>query len=248
MVLETRSMYISVDVCHVISQYQSLTGDQRALVKIHLSLSLSLSLSLYLSLSLFISLNVSLSLFFISLSLQACKTVRWSSRLSWATVCRCLEDVPSRSTMMWVPCTMLIGLLCLYQRSYFVFTTNILRVISSIIVCSLPFTLSHSGKTFCVFSSLIFYVILETYWICLLAYYETFSKVAGVGSLWVLKILINYLLSFDFPTIDWISITLQVMIKCWDKMPERRPTFDHLYHYFDDFFVSSQPNYVPPSV
>ena len=38
-----------------------------------------------------------------------------------------------------------------------------------------------------------------------------------------------------------------VMLKCWNRLPEERPTFDHLFHFFDDYFVSSQPNYVPPS-
>ncbi|CAJ0577687.1 unnamed protein product, partial [Mesorhabditis spiculigera] len=44
------------------------------------------------------------------------------------------------------------------------------------------------------------------------------------------------------------NIYTEVMLKCWDKNPERRPTFEYLHHYFEDYFVSSQPNYVPPSV
>uniref|UniRef100_A0A914E150 Tyrosine-protein kinase n=1 Tax=Acrobeloides nanus TaxID=290746 RepID=A0A914E150_9BILA len=37
------------------------------------------------------------------------------------------------------------------------------------------------------------------------------------------------------------------MLKCWDKNPEKRPTFEYLYAFFDDYYVSCQPNYVPPS-
>ncbi|CAJ0927654.1 unnamed protein product, partial [Mesorhabditis belari] len=44
------------------------------------------------------------------------------------------------------------------------------------------------------------------------------------------------------------NIYTEVMLKCWEKNPEKRPTFEYLHHYFEDYFVSSQPNYVPPSV
>ncbi|KAI1702858.1 protein tyrosine kinase domain-containing protein [Ditylenchus destructor] len=38
------------------------------------------------------------------------------------------------------------------------------------------------------------------------------------------------------------------MLKCWDRNSDKRPTFEYLYTFFDDYFVSCQPNYVPPSV
>ena len=38
------------------------------------------------------------------------------------------------------------------------------------------------------------------------------------------------------------------MLKCWDRNPDKRPTFEYLFAFFDDFFISSQPNYVPPSI
>lgn len=39
----------------------------------------------------------------------------------------------------------------------------------------------------------------------------------------------------------------ELMLKCWDKDPSCRPTFEHLFHLFDDYFVSTQPSYVPAS-
>jgi len=35
----------------------------------------------------------------------------------------------------------------------------------------------------------------------------------------------------------------KVMNDCWDKRPENRPTFEYLYSFFDDYFVSTEPNY-----
>jgi predicted Ser/Thr protein kinase len=33
------------------------------------------------------------------------------------------------------------------------------------------------------------------------------------------------------------------MLECWHERPEQRPTFEHLFVYFDDYFISVEPNY-----
>lgn len=35
----------------------------------------------------------------------------------------------------------------------------------------------------------------------------------------------------------------EIMLKCWDKREENRPTFEYLECFFDDYFVSTEPKY-----
>lgn len=39
------------------------------------------------------------------------------------------------------------------------------------------------------------------------------------------------------------STIYDMMLKCWDKVPDRRPTFDYLHKFFDDFATESGPMY-----
>ena len=33
------------------------------------------------------------------------------------------------------------------------------------------------------------------------------------------------------------------MLECWHEDPDHRPTFEHLFGYFDDYFISVEPSY-----
>ncbi|XP_070555641.1 tyrosine-protein kinase Yes-like [Ptychodera flava] len=37
-----------------------------------------------------------------------------------------------------------------------------------------------------------------------------------------------------------------LLLECWNKDPSRRPTFEFLHSYLDDYFVSTEPNYKEP--
>ena len=39
------------------------------------------------------------------------------------------------------------------------------------------------------------------------------------------------------------EVLFDMMLKCWDRNPEARPTFAFLYSFFDDYFVSAEPHY-----
>ena len=34
-----------------------------------------------------------------------------------------------------------------------------------------------------------------------------------------------------------------IMLTCWNKEPNTRPTFEYLHATLDDYFVSTEPNY-----
>jgi hypothetical protein len=34
-----------------------------------------------------------------------------------------------------------------------------------------------------------------------------------------------------------------MMLKCWDEVPDNRPTFEYLYNFFEDYSVATERQY-----
>ena len=48
------------------------------------------------------------------------------------------------------------------------------------------------------------------------------------------------------PTSDRFQCPISMydtMMTCWNKYPEKRPTFSYLYSFFDDYFISTESSY-----
>lgn len=45
------------------------------------------------------------------------------------------------------------------------------------------------------------------------------------------------------PNCDCPNTMYDVMCKCWEQDPDKRPTFEYLHNYFDDFFICNEPKY-----
>jgi hypothetical protein len=39
-----------------------------------------------------------------------------------------------------------------------------------------------------------------------------------------------------------------MMLKSWHEDPLKRPTFDALFHYFNDYFINTEPSYRDPAL
>lgn len=38
------------------------------------------------------------------------------------------------------------------------------------------------------------------------------------------------------------------MMNCWQAEPDKRPTFEYIFAFFDDFFISTESSYKEPQI
>jgi len=43
--------------------------------------------------------------------------------------------------------------------------------------------------------------------------------------------------------INCLEPIYEIMLKCWDRRPDSRPSFEYLYSFFDDYLVSADSPY-----
>ena len=76
------------------------------------------------------------------------------------------------------------------------------------------------------------------------SYLQAFICILGINNAEIIHKLDN---GYRMPQSEDVPDTVyRIMKTCWDKTPEKRPTFEYLSDYFENFQVSTQESYDTP--